>query len=188
MLDLRLPFLICISIIFHLSCKDGDHQRGSAEANVREVSAEIIDPAISSPTHPVGYMTPCEKIDENNESEPFSFRSIQNNFREAHVVAFAEVVTMRPDNHEKGYRPYTFTARIKEVFKGGVRFNETVEYGYTFEVFDDEPQESDFLGGRVLWLHRRVANGQVLYGQMEFMASSVDCNILEKLRKISKNK
>jgi hypothetical protein len=44
------------------------------------------------------------------------------------------------------------------------------------------------LGDRILWLHRWLDHGKVRNGEIEFMWGAIDCNIIEKLRIISKKK
>lgn len=127
-------------------------------------------------------------FDENDDSAPTSLISLKNDFKEADIVVFAEVIAIKPDNYVTGYRPHTLTARVRESFKGGFKPDDIIVYGYTFEVYGEEPKESEFLGDRVLWLRRWIDEGKFRYGSIEFMWGSVDCDILEKLRKISKGK
>jgi hypothetical protein len=179
----KLAFVVS-SMLLSLSCSNstGQIQNPKIEGSSGNIQVS------ASPTPPVGYMTPCELFDENDDSHPLSIKSLKKDFKEADIVVYAEVLTMKANNYERGYRPYTYTAKVKEVFKGEFKLDETIEYGDIFEVYDKEPLESAFLGDRILWLHRWLDGGKLRYGEIEFMWGGIDCNILEKLRKISKTK
>jgi hypothetical protein len=129
-----------------------------------------------------------KRIDEEDPSEPYSLRSIKENFKEASVVVLANVTAMKPDNMDRGYRPYTSTAEIREVFKGNVRKGQIIKVRSVLEVYDEELIEEEFLSERVLWLHQRVENDGVVYGMIEFMAQEVKPNFLEKIRKVARSK
>lgn len=140
--------------------------------------------AINSPT-PKVVNSPCDDDDEYAPAALYSSREIKKNFKEADVVVYAEVTQMTPKNLERGYRPYIFKAKIKEVFKGNFISGNIIDFGDTFEVYDEEPDQNQFLGERVLWLKEYSQNSEIKYGEIEFMAGGIECNILEKLRKIS---
>ena len=172
---------LSILLCFSASCSNSTSQIKVSSIEVIDKRAQL-DP---SPTSSIRDAKRCD-FDEKDDSAPTSLRSLRNDFNEADIVVLAEVLSLAPNNRERGYRPYTLTAKIKESFKGGFKPGEIITYGYVFEVYDEEPNESKFLGEQVLWLHRWNDGGMIRYGQIEFMWGGINCDILEKLRKISK--
>lgn len=151
-------------------------------------SAIVNNSPLSTPMPDKSLPGSRSKIDENDGYPLYSVATLKENYKEADVVVYAEVIRFVPDSKERGYRHYTGTAKIKEVFKGEVAMDDLIEHGWVIEVYDEEPDVSAFLGERVLWLKRWDDNGRLRYGQIEFMAGGIESNILEKLRKISKAK
>ncbi|MBK8466317.1 MAG: hypothetical protein IPL32_10845 [Chloracidobacterium sp.] len=176
--------LISSSNVLILSCTLSNSQSRNYELVSNNENPTIYDQPVTRWTPPVDYATQCNEFEED---ENYSLKSIRNNLTESDVVVHAEVLMVRPDSNERGYRPYTFTAKVIESFKGELEGGKTVEFSYVLEV-DKEPDESSFLGERVLWLHRYTHNGETRYGQIEFMAAEIHCNVLEKIRRASKKK
>ncbi len=178
--------IILAALSITLSCSLKSSIESSSNAVSESANTFNISTSNSAPMD--GYMTPCEEIDEEDPTEPFSTRSLKANLKEADMVARAEVLTMKPDNLDTGYRGYTYTARVLEKFKGSVKPGEIVEYRCTLEVYDKEPEQADFLGERVLWLAKIKNENDQRFGRIEFVGGDIDCNILEKLRKLTKTK
>jgi hypothetical protein len=158
--------------------------KSAGQARIPERSGRDIQDGVSPIPEPTA-VPKAQNAEEIGYESEFSFKSLKKAYNEADVVVYAEVLTMNASNMDPGYRPYMFTARVKEAFKGDFRLDDTIEYVYTIEVFDNEPDYSTFLGERVLWLHRWKDKGTVRYGLIEFVPEEVKYNILEKLRKIS---
>ena len=67
-------------------------------------------------------------VDENDEFNPYSSRSLKNDFKAADVVIYANV--MKFSSVEDGLSPqgYILEADVKEVFKGGFKAKQKIEY------------------------------------------------------------
>jgi hypothetical protein len=132
-------------------------------------------------------LNPNSPIDENDETETYSLKYIEKNFQEADAVVYADVLSFEPDKSCDGFcaAPFILKAQIKEVFKGEIKAEQTFEYK------DDllhRPIREDDLGEQILYLEKKEENGKVFYEKVGYTEGWIQHDILEKLRKIAKEK
>jgi hypothetical protein len=137
-------------------------------------------------------LDPNTPIDENDEKEPYSFKYISQNLQEADAVVYADVLNFKSDKSD-GFDSESFIlkAKIKEVFKGGLKAGQIFEYKdeRNFEYEDEtllRPMCKEDLGEQILYLKKKEKKGKVFYEKVNYMESWIQHDILEKLRKIAK--
>lgn len=135
---------------------------------------------------PTGPQVPLNS--EEEVPDIYSIATLKRNYREADVVVHVAVDSFAADTTETGYRPYTGTATVLEVFKGKLRVGDKLTFGEVIEVDDKELETSSHLGEHVLWLKSWNDNGVQRYGAMEFMVREIKYDLLENLRKIAKSR
>jgi hypothetical protein len=148
-----------------------ENSRRSIEHNVLEKMRNILDPKAP--------------INENDEREPYAIKYIKTNFEEADAVVYADVVSFKSDAEGFGSEAAILKAKIKEVFKGKQRS------GQTFEYKDDllyRPMRQEDLGEQVIYLKKEEENGKTVFRKIEYTEGWIQHDILEKLRKIAKEK
>ncbi len=140
-------------------------------------------PTASQTRSPVALSSQEEEV-----PDIYSLATLKDNYKQADVVVHASVDSFVPDKMETGYRPYTGTATVLEVFKGKARVGDKIIFREVLEVYDKELDTSNYLGEHVYWLKRWNDNGVQKYGAMQFMVREIDYDLLENLRKIGKSR
>lgn len=179
--DMAYPkkYLMGEQIIFLVwSEKEGDKTRslGTIENSTRRLGAleklrKIIDP--QSP------------IDENDESEPYSFISIKKEFKEADAIIYANVTNFQKLSEGFTSMKCLLKAKSIEVFKGDIK------NGQEFEFTEDllyRPIRNEDLGKQIIFLQKQEDEGKIFYERTSYPITDVEYNMLEKLRKIKSKK
>lgn len=145
------------------------------------------------------------QIDEKDEDEPYSRVAIKKNFEEAEAVAFVEALRFRPDKDSMFETGAIVTAVVKEVFKGDLKVNQTLEYRHDFLTSgfrknDLGPQivylkrykpiaidrmEYDKSTGKTVRVKGEVYEKGVVFENEDYTEGFIKHNILEKLREIA---
>lgn len=129
-------------------------------------------------------INPNSPIDDNDESEPYALKYIRKNFQEADAVIYADVLSFEPDEFCDGFcdKPFVLKAKIKEVFKGALKAEQTFEY--KDDLLHRAIREED-LGKQILYLRKKEEKGKVFYERVKYTEGWIQHDILEKLRKIA---
>lgn len=130
-------------------------------------------------------LNPNAPIDDNDERETYSVKYIRKNFQEADAVVYVDVLSFKPDESCDGFcsQPFILKAKTKEVFKGEIKAEQTFEYK------DDllhRPTREEDLGEQILYLERKEENGKVFYEKVKYTEGWIEHDILEKLRKVTR--
>ncbi|HEX8250430.1 MAG TPA: hypothetical protein VF599_19805 [Pyrinomonadaceae bacterium] len=165
-----------VFLIWNENEEDKTQKLGTIENSTRSATAlekmrKIFDPQLL--------------IDETDESEPYSLKSIKKEYEAADAVVYADVTSFKRGAENSGFEPLVLTAKVKEVFKGNLKAGKKIEYK------DDllyRPYREDDLGEQILYLEKNVENGKIVYSRVKYALGDIQYNILEKLRKISRKK
>jgi len=129
-------------------------------------------------------INPNALIDEADEDDPYSLKFIAQNFQEADAVVYVDVKSFR-EIENAFLDKFALKANVKEVFKG------TFKAGASFEYRDDllyRPMRAEDLGEQILYLKKNEENGKIYYERVDYTEGWIQYGILEKLRKIKREK
>jgi hypothetical protein len=170
--------------VVFLDWSEGEDKKKYLVTNLENSSREIKHNVLEKLRN---ILNPNSLIDDTDEKNPYSLKYISKNFQEADVVIYTDVLSLEPDKYCEGFcsEPFILKAKIKEVFKGKLNIEQTFEYR------DDllhRPMREEDLGEQILYLKKKVENGKIYYEKVEYTEGWIQHNILEKLRKIAKEK
>jgi hypothetical protein len=124
-------------------------------------------------------------VDDADDTDPYSFKALQNDFAIADAVIFADVKSFREDKERSSFQEFILQAEVVEVLKGSFKTGEKIEY------LDDLSYRSfnqNDLGKQIIFLEKQEEGGKVFYSRIKYTADFVRNDILEKLRKIAAKK
>ncbi len=124
-------------------------------------------------------------VDETDESDPYSLKSITKDFETADAVIFADVKSYKENTNGIGSQEFVLQAETAEVLKGNFKIGEKIEYldGLLYRSFNQED-----LGKQIIFLEKQEEKGKVFYSRINYTADFERNGLLEKLRKIAAKK
>lgn len=128
---------------------------------------------------------PQSIIDENDEFNPYSLRSLRNDFKKADAVLFVDVKSFVKSLDDLSPQSFVLNAHIKGVFKGDFEVEEKIKYK------DDllyRPFREADLGRQIIFLEKNEEDGESFFTRIPYTADKIERGVLEKLRKISSEK
>jgi hypothetical protein len=130
-------------------------------------------------------LDPNTPVDENDEFNPYSMRSLKADFKKAYAVIFVIVRGFSKSENDISPQEFILNADTKEVFKGDFVNEEKIKYR------DDllyRPFREEDLGKQIVFLEKNEEDGKVYYTRINYTADKLEHNVLEKLRKIAGDK
>jgi len=148
----------------------GTIENSTRPGNAADAMRKIVDPAST--------------IDEADEDEPYSLKSVRTDFADAAAVVYADVVSFKPDPEDKFSEKFVLKAKVIEVFKGRLKAGQEIEFrsDLLYRAVNDED-----LGKQVIYLESNV-DGKIKYDRITNSIGDVRHNILEKLRAVAREK
>jgi hypothetical protein len=127
---------------------------------------------------------PLSAVNEDDEDDPYSIVSIQDDFKRAEAVVYADIKEFRHSKDDVMDSDFTVKATVKEGFKGVFKAGQSIEFKDSFNY--RSPRKDD-LGPRVVYLQKAHWLGDRIYSRIPHAGGKIRHRILEKLRKISGN-
>ncbi len=130
-------------------------------------------------------LDPQRTVDELDEFDPYSMRSLKANFEKADAVIYVIVRGFSKNEESISPQEFVINADTKEVFKGDFVNEEKIKY------LDDllyRPFREADLGKQIVFLEKIEEDGKVFYIRINYTADKLEHNVLEKLRKIAGDK
>ncbi|MEO6589258.1 MAG: hypothetical protein ABIP06_08110 [Pyrinomonadaceae bacterium] len=175
--DYPKKYLLGEKIVFlvkRMDEKTGEEHLSAFENSMRGVNVLEIMRNISNPQSP---------INENDEYEIYSLKSIRKSFREADAVIYADVTDFKSYTNESGNFPFTLSGKIIEVFKGKLKKGQPVDFN---EDLTYRPIRNEDLGKQIVFLEKKTEDGNISYERIGSTPVKDENDALKKLRKISK--
>ncbi len=154
--------------------KTGEEHLSAFENSTRGVNVLETMRNISNPQSP---------INENDEYEIYSLKSIRKSLREADAVIYADVTDFKAYKNESGNFPFNLSGKIIEVFKGTLKKGQAVNFN---EDLTYRPIRNEDLGKQIIFLVKKTEDGNTFYERIGSTPINDEHDALKKLRKISK--
>ena len=123
-------------------------------------------------------------IDDEDEFELYSLKAIKKQFKEADAVIYADVKSFQSAPEEFALEDSSLMkAEILEVFKGDLKSGQNFEF---IENLLYRPIRNEDLGKQIVFLGKREEGGTIFYERTRYTITDVEHDVLEKLRKASK--
>lgn len=145
---------------------------------------------IENSSRPVQWLDAMRKIvdskspiDDEDEFELYSLKAVRKQIKEADAVIYADVTSFQKTPDEIGFSASLLKATVLEVFKGDLNDGQKLEF---VEDLLYRPIGNDDLGKQIIFLQKREEEGKTFYERTRYTITAVEHDILEKLRKSSK--
>lgn len=129
-------------------------------------------------------VNPQTIIDDNDEFETYSLKSLRKDFSEADAVIYADVFALAPFKDGFGSSPFFMQTKIIEVFKGDLKPKQTFKF---VEDLLYRPLKKTDLGKQIIFLQKRDEDGKIYLERPRYTITEVRHGALEKLRQISQS-
>lgn len=127
---------------------------------------------------------PKSAIDEEDEFELYSLKGIRKQMKDADAVIYADVKSFQAAPEELSPSDSSLMkSEVVEVFKGDLKSGQEFEF---IENLLYRPVRNDDLGKQIIFLEKREDGDKIFYERIRYTITNVEHDILEKLRKISK--
>lgn len=175
--DYPKKYLMGEKIVFLVLYKDektGEEHLSAFENSTRGTNVLETMRNISNPQSP---------INENDEYEIYSLKSIRKSFNEADLVIYADVTDFKSFENEIGSFPFTLSGKVIEVFKGKLKTGQNINFN---EDLLYRPIRNEDLGKQIIFLKKKTEDGNTFYERVGITPINDEHDALKKLRKISK--
>lgn len=136
-------------------------------------------------------INPNSIINDADENEPYSRKSLAKEFESADIVIFGNITKSNPVKNAV-FEEYIMQATVKEVFKGKLKPGQKITFEQDFLYC---PLRNEDLGEQIIFLSPKILagkivyeNGNIVYERVNNVVGDIRHNVLEKLRSIAKSK